>query len=276
MATTRLKDVVSKMKSKWTFGDKDFAYEFQINEAHNANYPYMMINPPDSEIPEIYGGWESYSFQIDFFDLYQTSVQKAVSLEHKWDNLEDLALEWFDTLMSSFKNPSGATVQIYFLEESLNLERVKEVANDRVIQIRMSFTLRAVTRCMLGSTPMNYYPNNIANLFIWLRADSEVVYSKSTKKVSEWNDVSGNNNKFTQAVDNKKPYRYTYLNPDYPDSGDFNEKTRLVFPPPAPPAPQPNLTQSNTNMFVGGSFTIFAAFHPRANVSADTETVFGI
>jgi hypothetical protein len=43
MAINRLTDIVTAMKSKWTYGDKSFAYTFEVNEQHNTTYPYMMI-----------------------------------------------------------------------------------------------------------------------------------------------------------------------------------------------------------------------------------------
>jgi hypothetical protein len=220
MATTRLTDIVSAMKSKWTYGDKDFAYEFEVNQNHNTQYPYMMIIPPNSEIPEVYNGWESYDFEIDFFDLYQTASQQAVLLEQKWDNLEDLALEWLNNVMINFKNPTGAGVRVYFLEESIDIKRIKEVANDRLIQVKMSFTMRGVTRCMFGSIPTNY-PTQVANLSTWLRADSGVTFDTPTKKVSAWADQSGNNNNVAQSTTTKQPLRIPY--------DGASDKTRINF-----------------------------------------------
>lgn len=221
MAINRLTDIVAAMKSKWTYGDKDFAYNFEVNEKHNTQYPYMMINPPNSEMPEIYGGWESYDFEISFFDTYKTASQQAVTLEQKWDNLQDLSLEWFDNLMIHYNNPGGANVGIYFLEETLDFERVKEVANDRLVQIKMFFTLRSVTRCLMGNVPMNYYPNQIPNLALWLKADSGVEYDIPTKRVSAWKDQSGNNNNASQSTVSNQPLRYNY--------DGAADKTRINF-----------------------------------------------
>lgn len=221
MAINRLTDIVAAMKSKWTYGDRDFAYNFEVNEKHNTEYPYMMINPPNSEMPEIYGGWESYDFEISFFDTYKTATQQAVTLEQKWDNLQDLALEWFDNLMIHYNNPGGANVGIYFLEETIDFERVKEVANDRLVQIKMFFTLRSVTRCLMGNVPMNYYPNQIPNLALWLKADSGVEYDTPTKRVSAWKDQSGNNNNTSQSTVSNQPLRYNY--------DGAADKTRINF-----------------------------------------------
>ena len=273
MAVTRLNEVITKMKSLWPYGDKDFGYTFEVNEKHNTQYPYMIINPPNSEMPEIYGGWEAYDFEVDFFDTYKTSNQKVVSLDKEWDNLQDFALEWFDNLMISYNNPGGPNVDIYFLEETLTFERVKEVANDRLVQIKMFFTLRAVTRCMLGSTPMNYYPNQIANLSIWLSADANITESISTNLVSAWGDRSGKNNNVAQTTKKYQPKRYTY---DYKDAdpsvGLFNEKARLVFRDNA----QEYLASTTplNNPLPSGSFTVFILASYDTDVSFAQESVF--
>ena len=122
----RLSDLISVMETKWAYGDSEFAYTFEVNESHNTQYPYMLINPPLSSIPEIYNGWEEYDFEIDFFNLYQTAAQNNVTLEKRWDNLQDLAMEWFDVVLINYNNPGGAPVGVYLFDESLELERVKE------------------------------------------------------------------------------------------------------------------------------------------------------
>ena len=242
MAINRLNSIVSQMKSLWSYGDKEFGYTFEVNEKHNTKYPYMMINPPNSEMPEIYGGWEAYDFEIDFFDTYKTANQNAVSLDEEWDNLQDFALEWFDKLMIHYNNPGGDNVGIYFLEESLTFERVKEVANDRLVQIKMFFTLRAVTRCMVGNIPMNYYPNQINNLLMWLSADSDIEYNTITGKVSRWLDKSGNNNNVHQINDSLRPKRVPY--------GGANNKTKISFS-------SNNAFETVANSPIGTDFTAF-------------------
>ena len=257
MAINRLTDIVGVMKSKWTYGDKDFAYTFEVNEQHNTNYPYMMISPPNSEFPEVYGGWEAYDFEIDFFDLYQTANQNAVVLEQKWDNLQDLGLEWIDNVMIHFNNPGGADVGIYFLEETLEFERVKEVANDRLVQIKMRFTMRAVTRCLFGNIP-DSYPNQISNLALWLKADSGLTYNKSTKKISAWADQSGNNNNVGQSTSAQQPLRYSY--------DGASDKTRINFDGTA------DNFVSDSNSPINTDFTIFTVAQAAAVTPAFTNT----
>jgi hypothetical protein len=257
MAITRLTDIVDAMKSKWTYGDKDFAYEFEVNQHHNTQYPYLMIIPPDSQLPEVYNGWESYNFEIDFFDLYQTKSQQTVKLEQKWDNLEDLSLEWLNNVMIKFNNPTGSNVGVYFLEESIDIERVKEVANDRLIQIKMKFTMRGVTRCMFGSIP-THNPSQIPNLAMWYSADSYINFSIPTKQVNYWGDKSGNGTNLYQDNSTYQPKRYTY--PSSESLGIFNNKTRIYFP------IKPKYLSTNNYGLTGlssGSFTIFVLYNAR-------------
>ena len=256
MAITRLTDLVSTMKTKWTYGDSDFAYTFEVNEKHNTTYPYMMINPPNSEMPEVYGGWEAYDFEVDFFQLYQTAAQDAVSLEQRWDNLQDLALEWLDNVMIFYNNPTGADVGVYFLEETLDFDRVKEVANDRLVQIKMSFTMRAVTRCMFGSIPSTY-PSQLSDLVIWLRADSGVTFNNVTHNVSAWADYSGYDNNVSPPAVGNAAKRYTY--------DGAQDKTMMGF------NGYVSFFRSDSNCPITSSFTMFTV--AKANIPTNQRAI---
>ena len=98
MAVTRLTDIVTVFESKWTYGDVKFGYESEVNQDHDTKYPLMMITPPESTIPEIYNGREEYDFEINFYNLYSQAAQSVVTLQKRWDNLQDLANEWLDFL----------------------------------------------------------------------------------------------------------------------------------------------------------------------------------
>ena len=72
MAIIRLNNIVTVMKSKWTYGDKFFGYTDEFNDNHNTQYPSILITPPTSVFPEVSlnNGWEEYTFEIFFSDLY--------------------------------------------------------------------------------------------------------------------------------------------------------------------------------------------------------------
>mgnify|MGYP003633405758 FL=1 len=69
MAITRLTDIITVFKSKWTYGDVRFGYEGEVNQEHDTIYPLMLIQPPSSIIPLIYDGREEYEFEINFYNL---------------------------------------------------------------------------------------------------------------------------------------------------------------------------------------------------------------
>lgn len=218
MAITRLKDLVTTFESKWTFGDTKFGYDGEVNEAHNTNYPLLLINPPLSIMPEIYSGREEYEFEINFYNLYPQAAQSAVTLQHRWDNLQDLAMEWFDMVL---KNYQDTTVDAYLNDESLEIERVKEVANDKLVQIKFTFTMSAFTKCF---RPVSVYPSDIANLVTWYRADSGLTFSIPTKHISVWANQAqetGSEIDLSEASKTKQPLRYGY--------DGANDKARVEF-----------------------------------------------
>mgnify|MGYP003145888807 CR=1 FL=1 len=192
----RLTDIVTVMKSKWTYGDKFFGYTEEFNDNHNTQYPSILITPPDSVFPEVSlnNGWELYTFEIYFSDLYNRTAQANVSIEQRWDNLQDLANEWLDMFL---KNYQDGIVTGFLEGEDVTVERVKEVANDQLLQIRMNFTWKVFSKCF---RPQSVYPTDIANLVTWLRADSGLTFDIPTKKISAWADYSGNNNGLEQET----------------------------------------------------------------------------
>tara|TARA_R100001440_G_scaffold57671_2_gene77532 strand:+ start:1043 stop:2176 length:1134 start_codon:yes stop_codon:yes gene_type:complete len=237
MAITRLKDLVTVFQNKWTFGDAKFGYDGEVNESHSTQYPLLLINPPLSTMPEIYNGREEYEFEINFYNLYPQAAQSAVTLQHRWDNLQDLAMEWFDMVL---KNYQDNVVDVYLNDESVEIERVKEVANDRLVQIKFTFTMSAFSKCF---RPVSTYPSDIANLVTWLRADSGLTFDIPTKKISAWADFSGNNNGLEQGTKTKQPIRFGH--------DGANDKARINF------NGTTDLFNSVNNLPISTEFTIF-------------------
>ena len=222
MPIIRLTDVVATMKDKWTYGDKFFGYTDEFNDNHNTQYPSLLITPPNSIYPEVTprNGWEEYAFEVYFSDLYNRTAQANESIEQRWDNLQDLANEWLDMFLKSYMGKQANKTTISYLTDgSLSIERNKEVANDQLLQIKMSFNWKVFSKCF---TPVSNYPNQISGLSSWLRADSNVTFSIPTKKVSVVGDGSGNTNGVAQAAKSLQPLRYTY-------GGGTLDKTMFTF-----------------------------------------------
>ena len=214
----KLTDIVTVMKDKWTYGDKFFGFTEEFNDNHNTQYPSLLITPPDSLFPEVgvNNGWENYTFEIYFSDLYNRTAQANESIDQRWENLQDLATEWLDMFLKHYQ--SNAPVQAFLEDESLTIQRNKEVANDQLLQIRMTFTWRVFSKCF---RPQSTYPNQINNLAVWLSADSNLTFKKATKRISNVGDRSGNNNNVSQATADNQPLRYSY--------DGANDKTRMEF-----------------------------------------------
>tara|TARA_R110000782_G_scaffold37895_3_gene89434 strand:+ start:1311 stop:2510 length:1200 start_codon:yes stop_codon:yes gene_type:complete len=227
MAITRLTDFVTVATSKWTYGDSAFKYEGEVNQDHDTIYPLMIMTPPSSRMPDIYEGFEHYNVEMEFYNTYQTAAQNAVTLQQRWDNLQDLALEWLDKVLINY---SGGTIlnvsissptptQVYIDKESLRLERIKNNKNDKLCKITMTFDMRMFTRCF---TPKSVYPNTINNLALWLKADSGVTFSIPTKKISAWADQSkGGFSDVSESTSTMQPLRYGYDGP--------SDKAQIVF-----------------------------------------------
>ena len=122
MAITRLTDIITVFDSKWTYGDVKFGYDGEVNQDHDTQYPLMLVNPPESIMPVVYDGREEYSFEINFYNLYSQAAQSVVTLQKRWDNLQDLSNEWLDMVL---KNYQDVTVEAYLNDESIEIERIK-------------------------------------------------------------------------------------------------------------------------------------------------------
>lgn len=247
----RLTDIVTVMKGKWTYGDKFFGYTEEFNDNHNTQYPSILITPPSSVFPEVSldNGWELYTFEIYFSDLYNRTAQANVNLDQRWDNLQDLGNEWLDMFLKNYQDD----IVTGFLEgEDVSVERVKEVANDQLIQIRMTFTWKVFSKCF---RPQSVYPTDIANLVTWLRADSGLTFDIPTKRISAWADYSGSNNGLVQATKTKQALRYTY--------DGANDKSRVEF------NGTTDYFDSVNNIPITSDFTIFQVSKNSGNASSD-------
>ena len=238
MAITRLTDIITVFDSKWTYGDVKFGYDGEVNQDHDTKYPLMLVNPPESIMPVVYDGREEYSFEINFYNLYSQAAQSVVTLQKRWDNLQDLSNEWLDMVL---KNYQDVTVEAYLNDESIEIERIKDTKNDKLVQIKLVFTMSAFTKCF---RPVSSYPSDFADLAVWLRADSGVTFDIPTKRVSAWADGSGNSNDVAQATKANQPLRNGY--------DGANDKAYISFD-----GTNDSMLSNNNCPITTGAFTIF-------------------
>ena len=251
MAITRLTDIVEVFESKWVYGDVKFGYEGEVNQDHDTQYPLMLIQPPTSTMPEIYSGREEYEFEINFYNLYTQAAQSVVKLQKRWDNLQDLANEWIDFVL---KNYQDVTVEVYLNDESIEIERVKDVANDKLVQIKLVFTMSGFTKCF---RPTSNFPSDYSDLVVWLSADSNATFDIATKRVSLLGDRASTNNVAQATVANQ---------PLWSGFDGTNDKSYISFD-----GTNDALT-SLSNLPLGHDFTIFEV----SKITKDSDSsVFG-
>ena len=254
MAITRLTDIIEVFDSKWTYGDMKFGYESEVNQDHDTKYPLMLVEPPESTIPVVYNGREEYTFEINFYNLYSQAAQSVVTLQKRWDNLQDLANEWLDMVL---KNYQDVNVEAYLEDESIAIERVKEVANDRLVQIKLTFTMSAFTKCF---RPVSNYPSDYSDLVVWLKADSGATFDIASKRVSAWADQSGNSNDVAQSTAANQPLRHGY--------DGANDKSYLSFD-----GTNDFLVSSSNCPISTNSYTIFVVAKHNST-QTDTRSIF--
>jgi len=103
----------------------------ELNGHHNLNYPLCIVEPPNSSISNINKAWEDYEFscyvlQID--DSSTPNVEQYDTCTHLFSNL----------LTKLMKQQEG----VYsFDKESVSIERVRDIGNDKLIGVKASFNI---------------------------------------------------------------------------------------------------------------------------------------
>ena len=236
MAIEKLTDFVKVANDKWTYGESKFGYESEVNQDHNIIYPFLLIKPPTTNIENVYNGWQDHDFEVQFYNTFEKEARDAVELQTRWDNLEDLGLEWMDMILKNYNN-----TEVIISHDSVVIEREKEDKNDKLVKINMIFQVRMFRRCF---NPQYKYPTDVNGLVSWLKADSDVTFNIHKKTSSQWLDQTSNNNDVSQLTELSKPLRYGFDGASDKSKITFNGKSQYF--------------KSNNNMpITGNDFSIF-------------------
>ena len=210
MAFKRLRELRDRFEQQWINGGFIFGYENEVNENHNNDYPLLVVLPPTSELPETEGSSkEDYTFEClivkPYFQNHTGSLDVVLSL------LEQEALTWLQRVLDSYTNK-----EVILSPDSISVEREKELYNDKLIQVRLTFTLNAFSHHF-----SHYDESSITALSpsVWLRSDLGVKTQMfgGNEVVTRWKDQSGNSNDFIQATSTKQPsYEYEDTTNGYP------------------------------------------------------------
>ena len=210
MAFKRLRELRDRFEQQWINGGFIFGYENEVNENLNNDYPLLVVLPPTSELPETEGdSKEDYTFEClivkPYFQNHTGSLDVVLSL------LEQEALTWLQRVLDSYTSK-----EVILSPNSISVEREKELYNDKLIQVRLTFTLNAFSHHF-----SHYDDSSITALSpsVWLRSDLGVKTQMfgGNEVVTRWKDQSGNSNDFIQATSTKQPsYEYEDTTNGYP------------------------------------------------------------
>ncbi len=215
MAFNRLRDIRDRMESKWSSGQFVFGYEDDINELHNIDYPLLLVMPPTSTLPATEKDpinahlKEEYEFEVIFAKPYRTSDSNTgandtnANLDVIYTLLESEAHFWLQSFLDSYPNK-----QVTLVPVPITIERETNQQNDRVVQVRMNFTVDCFSHAFAA-----FDDQSIRDLSpqLWLRSDIGVKtkYFGGKEVVSQWKDQSVFNNHFSQSTSTKQPeYKY--------------------------------------------------------------------
>jgi len=210
MAFKRLRELRDRFEQQWINGGFIFGYENEINENHNNDYPLLLVLPPTSELPATEGdSKEDYTFECLVVKPYHQN--QTGSLDVVLSLLEQEALTWLQRVLDSYTNK-----EVILSPNSISVEREKELYNDKLIQVRLTFTLNAFSHHF-----SHYDESSITALSpsIWLRSDLGVKTQMfgGNEVVTRWKDQSGNSNDFIQATSTKQAsYEYEDTTNGYP------------------------------------------------------------
>ncbi len=220
MAFNKLRDLRDRFEQKWINGGFIFGYENEINENHNNDYPLLLVLPPTSELPSAEGSSnERYTFEcLITKPFYQN---QAGSLDVVFTLLEQEALSWLGSVLDSYPNK-----EVILSPDSIIVEREKELYNDKLIQVRLEFTLDCFSH---NFSFVDEVSITELSPLVWLRSDMGIKtqFSGGTEVVTKWIDQSGNGNHFEQTTISKMPsYVYESSDNGYPEldfdgSNDF-------------------------------------------------------
>ncbi len=210
MSFNRLRDLRDRFESKWINGGFIFGYENEINESHDNDYPLLLVLPPTSELPSTEGeSREEYTFEClivkPYFQNQTGSLDVVLSL------LEQESLTWLQRVLDSYQNK-----EVILSPDSISVEREKELYNDKLIQVRLTFTLDCFSH---NFSYVDELFINSLNPKVWLKSDMGVktTYNGGNEVVSRWIDQSGNGNDFEQSTATKMPsYEYELTDNGYP------------------------------------------------------------
>jgi len=154
---TTTTEIVSAMESAWNgqtapdFGTFHFGTPQEVDNIHNKALPMMMVYIPDTrfETKDIQSSqWLAKTnwTVVIYNNLPSTyNVTDDQAILGLWDTMENLLLLWYSSVCNTFENNG----QILNQTAPLNVTRLKEASNDRLLGLKATFGLDFYRGCLI-------------------------------------------------------------------------------------------------------------------------------
>ena len=103
----------------------------ELNGYHNLNYPLCIIEPPNSSVSNINKAWEDYEISCYILQIDDSDTPNV----EQYDTCTHL----FSTLLTKLMKQQEGVYS--FDKESVSVERVRDIGNDKLIGIKASFNI---------------------------------------------------------------------------------------------------------------------------------------
>jgi hypothetical protein len=105
-----------------------------VNKTHNTNYPLLIIEPSTSTVENLNRGWERHTFTS--YLLEPDGYNDSTSDVQHYDSTQKLFSKFLDYLMTT---RTGAFGGVSVNKKGVKVERVKNLANDKLIGVKIQF-----------------------------------------------------------------------------------------------------------------------------------------
>ena len=103
----------------------------ELNGYHNLNYPLCIVEPPNSSISNVNRAWEEYEFSCYILQVDDSATPNV----EQYDTCAHL----FSTLLAKLMKQQEGVYS--FDKESVSVERVRDIGNDKLIGVKTTFNI---------------------------------------------------------------------------------------------------------------------------------------
>ena len=151
--TLTTSDIVTQMRANWlatTSGGFHFGNPQEVDNIHNKTLPLMVLNTPQITIStdafnsNTISNDSNWSLTVYNILPSQYNVTNDETILQYWDTMEEQILHWFYVWWYYYSNVVGHE---FILTTPIQITRLKEASNDRLLGIKVTFGFNFYRYC---------------------------------------------------------------------------------------------------------------------------------